>query len=282
MENKKLEDETRQSFPMMSKGFDKSYDFTEKYNPELASVLKQLFYILMKPFVAFRAKLYHLFFKPFSKLKKSSFPIFRLGIIIIGFTLLYYKNLSFTINIQNPVYAMANNGNDDLSYLDSESSSSHNDYAPVNVSEISNNAEDYIAQFKNAAIEEMKLYGIPASITLAQALIESNAGNSRLAKENNNHFGIKCFSKNCVKGHCTNHFDDHHKDFFRKYKSPWKSYRDHSKFLLRDRYKGLQVHGKDYKKWAVGLKKAGYATDKNYHNKLINVIKKYKLYQYDK
>jgi len=143
--------------------------------------------------------------------------------------------------------------------------------------------EDYVTRFGAVAVAEMKKYGIPASITLAQGLLESDAGTSRLAKQNNNHFGMKCFSKNCVKGHCSNFNDDHHKDFFRSYSNSWESYRAHSLLLQGNRYKSLKNFGtKNYKDWAHGLKKAGYATDKNYAPKLIKIIEEMKLYEFDK
>ncbi len=139
----------------------------------------------------------------------------------------------------------------------------------------------YVERFKDVARSEMVKYGIPASITLAQGLIESNAGESRLSRENNNHFGMKCFSKSCKKGHCSNFMDDSHKDFFRKYTNSWESFRAHSLLLSGKRYKNLHKHGKDYEKWAHGLKKAGYATDKRYAEKLIHIIKELELYRYD-
>ncbi len=145
-----------------------------------------------------------------------------------------------------------------------------------------NKQEFYVKRFAGVAQSEMKKYGIPASITLAQGLIESNAGESRLSVNNNNHFGMKCFSKKCGKGHCSNFTDDSHKDFFRKYKSAWESYRSHSKMLMGKRYKGLRKHGKDYKAWAHGLKKAGYATDKKYAEKLIHIIEELNLQRFDK
>ncbi len=142
--------------------------------------------------------------------------------------------------------------------------------------------EAYVNRFADVAQKEMTKYGIPASITLAQGLIETNAGDSRLAKQNNNHFGMKCFSKKCGKGHCANFTDDSHKDFFRKYKSSWESYRAHSKLLMGKRYRHLKKLGsEDYKGWARGLKKAGYATDRRYAEKLINIIDELKLYRFD-
>lgn len=141
----------------------------------------------------------------------------------------------------------------------------------------------YVQRFTKVAQTEMDKFGIPASITLAQGLLESNVGASRLATQNNNHFGIKCFSKSCKKGHCSNFTDDSHKDFFRKYKNAWESYRAHSQLLSADRYAKLYKLGKkDYKGWAHGLKKAGYATDPNYAEKIIALIEDLKLHQHDK
>lgn len=141
----------------------------------------------------------------------------------------------------------------------------------------------YVKRFSKVAKTEMEKYGIPASITLAQGLLESNVGASRLATRNNNHFGIKCFSKRCGKGHCSNFTDDSHKDFFRKYRSAWESYRAHSKLLTAKRYSKLyKLKKTDYKGWATGLKKAGYATDPKYAEKIIALIEDLKLHQYDR
>ncbi len=142
---------------------------------------------------------------------------------------------------------------------------------------------NYVNKYAGIAQKEMDLYGIPASITLAQGLLESNAGESRLAVKNKNHFGIKCFSRRCKKGHCSNFNDDHHKDFFRIYPSVLESYRAHSKFLQASRYQKLfKLKQTDYKGWAHGLKKAGYATDPRYGYKLISLIEDLKLHQFDK
>ena len=123
--------------------------------------------------------------------------------------------------------------------------------------------------------------GVPASITLAQGLLESGYGRSELAVKSNNHFGIKCH--NGWQGGKVYHDDDAKGECFRKYDTPEESYRDHSDFLrYRDRYKFLfEYKITDYTSWAYGLKKAGYATDPNYPRKLINLIEEYKLYEYD-
>lgn len=140
----------------------------------------------------------------------------------------------------------------------------------------------YIEQFSSLAVEEMYRSGIPASITLAQGLLESGYGLSELAVKGNNHFGIKCHN-NWTGGRM--YYDDDKKgECFRKYKSPEESYRDHSDFLrYRDRYRFLFDYKiTDYKSWAYGLKKAGYATDPAYPKKLINLIETYGLHEYDR
>lgn len=138
----------------------------------------------------------------------------------------------------------------------------------------------YVKRFAPVALEEMKQFGIPASITLAQGLLESNVGESRLASESNNHFGIKCRSK-CRSCTCRNYSDDDIYDMFRVFDSPWESFREHSALLASSRYKHLTKYGNNYKDWAYGLKKAGYATDKRYPEKLIQIIDIMELHQYD-
>ncbi len=283
-----IQEDAKRAFPILSSGVEKGYAYANEKNPELAELLKQLLAILLRPLMALRAKLYRFFFRGSGKQERSKVPIFRIAVIMIGFMLIYHKNLSFAFSIQNPSLVAADlhspGADQDLGDVAvPREMSNQNEYAPVSAKKLTKQTtQDYIESYHDLAIAEMKKYNIPASITLGQALIESRSGTSRLAVQNNNHFGIKCFSKKCTKGHCTNHFDDHHKDFFRKYGSVWESYRDHSKFLRRKRYEGLQKHGIDYKKWAVGLKKAGYATDKRYDKKLIGVIEKYNLQKYDK
>jgi flagellum-specific peptidoglycan hydrolase FlgJ len=144
--------------------------------------------------------------------------------------------------------------------------------------------QQYVKRFATVAQTEKEKFGIPASITLAQGLLESNVGESKLAVDNNNHFGIKCFSKTCKKGHCSNHSDDTHKDFFRKYNSAWESYRAHSQLLKQsERYRPLfNLKPTDYRGWAKGLKEAGYATDPAYAEKLISLIEELQLQRYDR
>ena len=140
---------------------------------------------------------------------------------------------------------------------------------------------DYIEKYHNEAIAQQKKYNIPASITLAQGILESGAGKGRLAVKANNHFGIKCSDWSGAKIY---HNDDRRNECFRKYKSPLESYEDHSKFLVsRDRYSSLfDLKVTDYKGWAEGLRKAGYATDPKYPQKLIKLIETNDLHKYDK
>ena len=142
------------------------------------------------------------------------------------------------------------------------------------------NTEDYVKYYSNIAMDEMVQFGIPASITLAQGILESGAGKGRLAVQANNHFGIKCHDWNGKKIY---HDNDEEQECFRKYDNPEYSYRDHSLFLTnRSRYSFLFDFKKDdYKQWAKGLKKAGYATDPKYPQKLIDLIERYELYKYD-
>lgn len=140
---------------------------------------------------------------------------------------------------------------------------------------------NYVEDFKEVAMQEMKLYKIPASITLAQGILESGSGSGRLAVEANNHFGIKCHTG--WTGGRIYHDDDEDQECFRTYNDASYSYRDHSLFLTdRRRYAGLfELDQDDYKGWANGLREAGYATDRRYPQKLISLIERYELYRYD-
>lgn len=144
-------------------------------------------------------------------------------------------------------------------------------------------AREYIERFAPVAQAEMRKYGIPASVTLAQGLLESRAGTSKLVRATNNHFGIKCQSKKCKQGHCKNFGDDHHKDFFRVYKSAWASYRAHSEFLKGgSRYRGCFECGNDPWCWAAELQRAGYATSGTYARDLVATIETFNLKRFDR
>ncbi len=141
-------------------------------------------------------------------------------------------------------------------------------------------AEAYIERFKNIAVAEMNNHGIPASIKLAQGLLESGNGNSELALQANNHFGIKCASD--WRGKSIRKDDDEKDECFRVYSNPEDSYKDHSEFLKRKRYAALfELKKSDYEGWAKGLKAAGYATNPKYPELLISLIERYNLNRFD-
>ncbi len=140
---------------------------------------------------------------------------------------------------------------------------------------------DYIERYKDMAVDQMLRYKIPASITLAQGLLESGAGTSVLARKANNHFGIKCGG--VWKGPYILQDDDARNEKFRKYRSVEESYEDHSRFLKQARYASLfKLSMKDYKGWARGLKRCGYATNPRYASLLIDLIERYDLDKFDK
>ena len=164
---------------------------------------------------------------------------------------------------------------------DSKDNSQETLEATSNVRTYAEEVKSYIDNFKEIAKNNMKIHGIPASITLAQGILESGAGKGTLAQNANNHFGIKCHSG--WTGETIHHDDDAAQECFRKYNHPSESYRDHSLFLTsRTRYANLfKLDKGDYESWARGLKAAGYATDVKYPDKLIGLIERFELYKYD-
>ena len=156
-----------------------------------------------------------------------------------------------------------------------------NDFKKKHGDNLNVNTLAYVNRYKHVAIEDMEIYKIPASITLSQGILESGSGKSHLALKSNNHFGIKCHKD--WNGEKVKHDDDRRRECFRKYAHPEESFDDHSKFLTgRSRYASLfDLKEDDYKAWAKGLKKAGYATDRKYPKKLIMIIEDYRLYEYD-
>jgi flagellum-specific peptidoglycan hydrolase FlgJ len=182
-------------------------------------------------------------------------------------------NSNTTASTRSKQYSPANqnkNRNESKAIVSNSNSMSTNDIVTM-----------YVSQFKYIAIGNMRTYGIPASIILAQGILESGAGRSNLAARSNNHFGIKCHVG--WTGESVSHDDDSAQECFRKYNNPSESFKDHSLFLTgRSRYAKLFSLSKgDYKAWAKGLREAGYATDPKYPDKLISYIERYNLHQYD-
>lgn len=199
------------------------------------------------------------------------------------------RNKKNPVSVTKPVTVVIDNGKVVPTSTDSPTSSSEpksgtTDEELVATSKVMTNAESialYVNTFKEIAKKNMKEYGIPASITLAQGILESGAGRGRLSIEANNHFGIKCHKE--WNGPSIRHDDDSSQECFRKYNDPAESYKDHSLFLTsRSWYKPLFSLAKDdYEGWAKGLKKSGYATDPKYPAKLIAIIERYQLNLFD-
>jgi flagellum-specific peptidoglycan hydrolase FlgJ len=253
----------------------------EDFLPTLEMLLNRLLDILQKLLIALKYRFFKMLDKLFEDVEVPWLKI--IAVLLIGYIVMK-KDFQFNLSFNSPfsIFTDDQNSGNEYAKVTTFSTIESNPYAPISAKTLQDKkALAFIDKYKETAIAEMKKFGIPASIKMAQALIESRAGESYLAVNNNNFFGMKCFSKKCKKGHCTNATDDHHKDFFRNYKSVQESWRSHSSLISQGRYAKLAQYGKDYKKWATGLKKAGYATDKNYAKKLINTIEKYRLYQLD-
>ena len=191
----------------------------------------------------------------------------------------YKKKPSVAVNTKNKPASSSTN-----SYEIKTTSTSTDNESLEATSRVMTNAETitlYVSTFKEVAMQNMKQYGIPASIILAQGILESGAGRGRLSQEANNHFGIKCHKE--WTGPSIKHDDDASQECFRKYIDPAESYKDHSLFLTsRSRYSKLfDLDKGDFEGWAKGLKNAGYATDPKYPSKLIGIIERYELHKYD-
>ncbi len=250
----------------------------------LLLVLHQLIISLRKPMIALKYLLFQ-WVKRLIPLAKR-LPWVKIGLLALPISVLLLEDTQINFTSKNPVFIFSDKDDERTARAVAQNVSLtgyDNPYAPAAPMSLRDRkVRDFVKSYGAMAVEEMHFSGVPASITMAQALVESRCGESKLATKNNNYFGIKCFSKKCGKGHCTNATDDHHKDFFRKYKTVGDSFRHHSQLLTQGRYKKLHRHGNDYIKWAKGLRKVGYATDKTYDQKLIQIIESYKLYNLDK
>lgn len=196
----------------------------------------------------------------------------------VGCSASHNKNTREKIRSQ---YSKKNKDSKTKSKANSKSKKTERLEATSKVSVTNVTVDEYINTYKLVAMENMKLFGIPASIKLAQGILESGSGTGTLSREANNHFGIKC--ANNWSGESVAFTDDAPDECFRKYNSPMESFADHSQFLVnRKHYRNLfLLDKKDYKAWANGLKRAGYATDPKYSEKLISIIERYQLYQFD-
>ncbi len=215
---------------------------------------------------------------------RTDVPWLKLGVVaFLGFAV--FKGSASLVGASGAQYASIDEYTSSLTegiVADDGSLAVSNSMAPATVSEM-RDADNrlYIKQFAHIAVDEMHRTGVPASVSMAQAIVESRAGKGRLARTIQNHFGIKCFSTKCKRGHCRNFEDDSHKDFFREFENSEQSWTAHSNFLKGKHYQSLYKNGKDYKKWAHGLQEKGYATADTYAETLISIIEKYKLNELD-
>lgn len=261
--------------------------FDQREEISLSELIRQIRHRLMRSWVALRFQAHRMTFNVFQRN-----ALLKIGFLVLAGYFLLFSNefigsrqglMTEEQSVQSVGTSFEWKERKEMPKARTSAGKTRDDAAPVSKNELSSEqSSDYVDRFKKVAIDEMVKYGVPASISLAQGLIESRAGTSKLAVENNNHFGIKCFSRNCKKGHCTNFTDDTHKDFFRKFKTPWESWNAHSQLISSGRYAKLKRYGHDYRKWAYGLKSIGYATDRSYAEKLIGIIERYDLYKYDR
>lgn len=210
------------------------------------------------------------------------------SVIILAFLLVGCNSTKSTVSSSRSDSNVSSNKNGEtntrkeLDYLvKNQSDVIFDQFLASNGSGLNNHTLSYINDYKDIAIKKMQEYKIPASITLAQGILESGNGRSELTRKANNHFGIKCHKD--WTGKKVYHDDDQKGECFRKYTDPEGSFNDHSLFLTtRSRYDHLfKIDPDNYKKWAHGLKDAGYATDRKYPHKLIKIIEDYELYAYD-
>jgi flagellum-specific peptidoglycan hydrolase FlgJ len=210
----------------------------------------------------------------------ANHKFFKTVIILVGFFFISCGSSRKVLNNQ-PVMISKENSSKDLINPKKNKQIKKINKSPKKELTNDEKIKNYIDKFSRIAEVEMNKHGIPASITLAQGILESGAGEGRLALIGNNHFGIKCHQQ--WKGEKMYHDDDKKGECFRVYKDASISYRDHSEFLnTRTRYDFLfELKKNNYKDWAKGLKKAGYATDPKYPDKLISLIERYDLYKFD-
>jgi flagellum-specific peptidoglycan hydrolase FlgJ len=197
---------------------------------------------------------------------------FLIGVLTISLIVSCKSKKKLAKKTKTPHIEMVIKSSDDTKVISTNSSGN---------SDIKNSTINYINEFKEEAMHEMREFKIPASITLAQGILESSSGNSQLTRNSNNHFGIKCHKG--WEGDRIYHDDDEKGECFRVYDDPKNSFRDHSLFLTsRSRYgKLFKIKKGNYVKWAKGLSEAGYATDRRYPAKLIALIEKYDLHKFD-
>lgn len=265
--------------PFFTKSLKKSFLFTFQQPLSTLGVVKLAILGFFKPAMAAKAAFYR---NEAVQGAIKQIPWMPMMLIVFGGVILLYKDLRFNLNLSAPTTMGGGSGIATNSFGNGVAQSvSNTGFITAFTKEQDAQNRAYINQYASIAIAEMKTFGIPASISLAQAISESQAGTSPSAIQNNNHFAMKCFSKQCKKGHCSNVEEMGHKAFFIQYESAWASWRAHSQFLTSNSFKAL---GKEttYTAWATGLERLGYHSIPNYGNRLIQLIEHYQLHQLDK
>lgn len=249
---------------VQNKGIIKRLEILEQRTPSLFNIVQGLIIGIGKPVMAARAVFYRATGGVFAN---SKVPWFKVLLILSAAYILMYKNLNLNFNLNSPQVNVPNTTS--MSVAQNFSSS-----AAFVFDDDANMA--YINRYKDIAITESEKFGVPTSIKLGQALLESNAGKSTNAQALNNHFNLKCGE--LLVGYCT----ETPNGMFNEFASPWEGWRAHSEFITSGNYANLpQTAGSDYKRWAKGLKQLGYNPDRQYAEKLISIIERYHLQNLD-
>ncbi|MFK7949108.1 MAG: glucosaminidase domain-containing protein [Saprospiraceae bacterium] len=248
------------------KGIRRRLEIMESKSPSLYKILQTIIVGVGKPIMAMRAGFYKATGGFFAN---SSIPWFKIIVILAGAYILTYKNLNLNFNLNSPPPQTA--------IPDYTSISVANTLSPIVSADFDDEANKaYIEEYKEMALQEMKVFGIPASIKLGQALLESEAGKSTNAISLNNHFNLRCGELQT--GYCT----ETPNGMFNEFDSVDEGWRTHSKYLVTNEYSNLRKSaGNDYKIWAAGLKTLGYSPEREYAEKLLGIIEYYNLQELD-
>ena len=268
-----MRDNNNKLVPFVTKSLKKSILFAHQHTLTMLTLIAITFRAILKPIMAARAAFYR---NTALQQALKQIPWIPVTLIVFGGMILIHKDLNFNFNLSAP---SSIGGVGEPSTTSGYAQSASNTTTLFSADQDAKNKK-YITEYKSMAIAEMKATGIPASINLAQAIVASKAGTSEAATKNNNHFGLKCFSKKCKSGHCSNLEEMGHKAFYIKYAGVWEGWRAHSQLLSSGKYERL-LQNSDYQSWARGLEQFEYSLSENYANQLMQIIQYYGLEQLD-
>jgi len=263
--------------PFLTKSLKETYFYATQHKLSILGMIKFMIGALRKPFMAAKAAMYR---NPATQPVVKQANWMPIVLILIGGIVLIYKDFNFNLNLSAPTSGGGGSGIVNVAPLAINSQPISYDNAGLFTANQDQKNKNYIRQYSNMAVSEMQAYGIPASIKLGAALIESHAGERSSATLFNNHFGLKCYSRQCKKGHCGNLEEMGHKSFYRKYETLQNGWRAHSLMLTTGKFRDL-TKSKNYKTWATGLLEKGYYKTQNEVELLIKVIEYYGLQQLD-